>query len=544
MFQFVSIIFGRKEAANISQKLESDSRLMGLIGLLCTVIICFMAANTAESPQMALYRVLWVSSISGGLILLYRSGIYAAEMSSSRSFLTIVAVLAHLSLIMLVNRMAPMLPEKFHGGVIMLLMPWMFAPALTAVLIGRRMGMFTTLSVSLLGMALFPASQTLTTFGSYLVMSIFSGAVAATICGRVHKREHILYAGFAVGIIVFASALILGLLFNSLHTFTHGFNFKWLCIELLLAVGSSFLFAVFIGGIMPLLERFFNLCTPITWLELGDMNHKLIKELQLRAPGTFHHCIVVSRLAEAAAEAIGANATHSAVCALFHDIGKLKQPEYYAENITAGAINPHDSLTPEASARIITDHVNYGVEIAEENKLNSRIIDTIREHHGTSSAYYFYHKAMEKYKESLARFEEGQLDTQPKPVNIKNFTYPGPIPQTPESGIVSMADAVESATRSLTQPTEQDIMQMIESIFKVRILDGHLTNSKLTMRDLNTIKQSFLSTIKSMHNNRIAYPKKEDEEEEETPNLTVPAPTVTANTAPSVPLSSRSTQSA
>lgn len=152
-----------------------------------------------------------------------------------------------------------------------------------------------------------------------------------------------------------------------------------------------------------------------------------------------------------------------------------------------------------------------GVELARAHGLNRRIIDVIREHHGTSTAYFFYRKAMDQYKEEKEKFDEGQIDTCPDEVDVSQFTYKGPIPRTRESGIVSLADAVESATRSLVNPTEDEIRDMIAGIFKSRILEGQLTDSDLTLGDLEKLKESFFTTIRTMHHSRIAYPKQEQD---------------------------------
>ena len=237
------------------------------------------------------------------------------------------------------------------------------------------------------------------------------------------------------------------------------------------------------------------------------MNHPILKKLQIAAPGTFHLSLLVQRLAEAGAEAIGADVTRAGVCGLYHDIGKIANPQYFAENIVDMNNSPHSELTPEASARIITGHVSEGVELAQSHGLNNRIINVIREHHGVSTAYFFYRKALDHYEEEKAKFEEGLLDTCPEEVDKSIFTYKGPIPQTRESGIVSMADAVESATRSLQHPTEEDIRNMINGIFKGRILDGHLQDCGLTLGEIEILKESFFATIRTMHHNRIAYPR-------------------------------------
>ena len=517
MNKILNAMLDHSAAKMLRRNLESDSRIMALFAILCVLCICWMSSSVSPDLYSSIFRVVWVILSSSALVILYRSGVYAEEMSSSRSLLTILAVLSHLAIIKALFALQAVLPNQEHEGFILLFFPWIFAPCIISVLVGRRMGMFTSICVALLGGVLLPDGSSLGIIAAYIGISLLAGSTAAAICGRVHKREHILYAGFIVGLVVVACVLSIGSLRNSNSLLQGDIQFKWLVLEACIIIAASFAYAVFISGAMPLLERIFNLCTPITWLELGDMNHKLLKELQFRAPGTFHHSLLVSRLSEAAAESIGANPTHAAVCALFHDIGKLKNPEYFAENISEDMPNPHDALTPDMSARIITRHSCDGVALAEEHHLNSRIIDAIREHHGISTAYFFYRKAMDNYEAEFKSFEEGHNDNRPDPIDKADFSYKGPIPQSKESGIISMADAVESATRSLKNPSIDDINNMIDSIFKGRILDGHLVESGLTLGDLAKMRTSFFSSIKSMHHNRIAYPKAKEEDDMQPP---------------------------
>lgn len=493
--------------ARLAKKLECSSRIMGTIALLCILVQCAMAYSLATDQNTAIFAISWVIITSIALFLLYRSGIYANEMSSSRTLLIILAILVQMTLIVAVHQMEGLLPSSLQNSFQLILMPWIVAPGITAILIGRRMGTFTALAITLLGLSLFPITNDGNVIAKFVAISTLAGVLSANLCGRVHHREQILSAGFIVGLSVFFCMFLLGGLHTGFVPFGQHFSWKHLSVEFIACIASSFMYAVILSGILPLLERIFNLCTPITWLELGDMNHKILKELQLRAPGTFHHSLIVSRLAESAAEAIHANPTHCSVCALFHDIGKLKNPQYFAENIPSDCVNPHDELTPDMSARIIIAHVEDGVELAEDYNLNSRIVDAIREHHGVSNAYFFLYKAKAGYDAALERFDNGQIDSAPTPVDPADYSYKGPIPSTKESGIISMADAIESASRSLKAPTSSDISSLIESIFRARILDGHLNNSQLTLGEIELIKESFLNSILSMHHNRIAYPK-------------------------------------
>eukprot|EP00112_Aurelia_sp_Birch-Aquarium-sp1_P010443 Seg22295.1 transcript_id=Seg22295.1/GoldUCD/mRNA.D3Y31 product="Cyclic-di-AMP phosphodiesterase PgpH" protein_id=Seg22295.1/GoldUCD/D3Y31 len=275
------------------------------------------------------------------------------------------------------------------------------------------------------------------------------------------------------------------------------------------SVGVSVLIAMVVSGMLPVLESAFGLTTDISWLEMSDLNHKLLRRMQLEAPGTFHHSLVVASLAESAAETVGANAAMCRVSAYFHDIGKLKKPEYFIEN--QGENNPHDTITPTMSALVIIAHVKDGVDLAMKHKLNPLIIDVIREHHGDSLVYYFYHKAREQRREQSDQVEKGLEKAEDiSGVDEKNFRYPGPRPSSKESGIISLADAVESASRTLRKPTPAKIEALIDDIVNKRLNEGQLDNSGLSLRELKRIKESFANTLRSMLHSRIDYPKDEE----------------------------------
>ncbi|GIV60931.1 MAG: 7TM receptor with intracellular metal dependent phosphohydrolase [Rhodothermaceae bacterium] len=252
---------------------------------------------------------------------------------------------------------------------------------------------------------------------------------------------------------------------------------------------------------MPLLwvfERAFGITTDLTLLELSDTNRPLLKELSLRAPGTFNHVLQVANLAEAAADAIGANALLTRVGALYHDIGKMVKPEYFVENQRPGE-NPHDQLKPRMSALIIASHVKEGLEIGRQHRLPQVVLDFIPMHHGTTRIEYFYRKALE---------QAGEGDP---PVLESEFRYPGPKPNTKETSILMLADSVEAASRTLANPTHKRLEALIDMIFRARLDDGQLDDSDLTFRELNTIKQTFLSMLMAIYHVRVKYPDQDRE---------------------------------
>lgn len=512
MTKLLQKISTQPEEVPVSRR--SKAHMMLSIALLGLVGMCFIACSVADSVSNAAFRVIWLVLTSLGLLLLACMSRLPLQLTVRRMLLLVSMIVAQLLVTTGMCSLCGVVPGFNLQGQVLLWLPYALAPTILAVMIGRRLGAFTALCCTIFGVTMFPEGTDSAIILNYSAVCFVTGTVCALVSGRVHKREQILRAGFVASAIAFASVyLLLGLDSAGapgtipLRGFHNGFQVGGFALELAVTVGVNFVLAALIGGMMPALERLFNISTPITWLEWADMNHPLLKKLQIAAPGTFHHSLVVQRLSEAGAEAIGADVTRAGVCGLYHDVGKIANPQYFAENMADPNNSPHAELTPEASARIITGHVTEGVEMAEEYGLNNRIINVIREHHGVSTAYFFYRKALDHYEEEKAKFEEGLIDNCPEEVDKSIFTYKGPIPQTRESGIVSMADAVESATRSLQHPTEEDIRNMINGIFKGRILDGHLQDCGLTLGEIEKLKESFFATIRTMHHNRIAYPK-------------------------------------
>lgn len=513
MSKLLSMLWHKAAGPDGAAHVLNGRQKMLLIAALGVAALCYLVTNPLQDSGEVYYRMIWMVFAGVALMFVYCVNHTRQELTVRRTLMMMLLIITQVLINHGLNNLRTLLPWDITYGQLLLVLPYTLAPSTTAVMLGRKLGVFVALCTSLFGLALLPLDCPTVIMADYLVISMLAGFTSAVWCSHVKKREKILISGPITGLVIIIAAVALGCCRdNGLASIRDGFAPLSLLIETLVAVGVAFLVAVFVGGLMPLLEKIFNISTHITWLEWADMNHPVLKKLQMVAPGTFHHSLCVQRLAEAAAEAIGADVTRAGVCGLYHDIGKLRNPGYFAENIPDQHFSPHNELTPMASARIITQHVQDGVEIAREYKLNSRIINVIREHHGTSTAYFFYRKAMDSYEEAKAKFEEGLIDTCPEEVDKAIFTYKGPVPQTRESGIVSMADAVESATRSLVNPSEEDIRAMIDGIFKGRILDGHLQDCQITLGDIAKMKEAFFTTLRTMNHNRIAYPKpKEDE---------------------------------
>jgi putative nucleotidyltransferase with HDIG domain len=256
-------------------------------------------------------------------------------------------------------------------------------------------------------------------------------------------------------------------------------------------------------------ERAFDVTTDLTLLELSDTNRPLLKELSLRAPGTFNHSLQVANLGEAAADAIGANALLTRVGALYHDIGKMLKPEYFVENQRPGD-NPHDHLKPRMSALIIASHVKEGLELGRQYNLPERVLNFIPMHHGTTRIEYFYQKALK---------ERGPDDP---PLLESEFRYPGPRPDSKETGIMMLADSVEAASRSLSDPTHKRLETLVDMIFNARTEDGQLDNTDLTFLDLHRIRETFLAMLLGIYHVRVKYPGQA--ESESSGALSAPAP--------------------
>lgn len=304
-----------------------------------------------------------------------------------------------------------------------------------------------------------------------------------------------------------------------------------LCAAGMLIVGGLTLFA------LPLIERVFNVITGMTLTDLRDPKQPLLRELQLRAPGTYTHSLNVASIAEQAAEAINADSLLTYVGALYHDVGKMNKPEYFVENQTAG-INRHDRLSPAMSLLIVVGHVKDGMELAREFKLPVRLQHFIEAHHGTTLVEYFFHRAKQRALEAAAR--EGLEDEEEATLPDEfEYRYPGPKPRTKEAAILMISDASESACRAMGEPTPAKIDALVRSIANRRLQDGQFDDCEITLKELNAIVESVVRTLVSMYHGRIAYPGASTRTAGGTPRTTVterkpepPAVTVRPSDAP------------
>jgi putative nucleotidyltransferase with HDIG domain len=266
-------------------------------------------------------------------------------------------------------------------------------------------------------------------------------------------------------------------------------------VKLALAGINSTFSPVLTFAMILLLENVFGIATDLKLVEFDDLNHPLLRALADKAPGTYQHTLTIARLAESAAMAVNANALLTKVGALFHDVGKIAKAEYFVEN-QMGMGNKHDKIKPEKSARIIREHVLDGIELAREYGLPQRIIDFIPMHHGTTAIQYFLDKARESNPE----------------VDESGFHYPGPLPQSRETGITMLADAVEATTRSLPNPTRKSIEETVDRVIKRRFSEGQLDQCELTLADLTKIKDAFIKNLIGISHPRIQYRGEEERE--------------------------------
>jgi putative nucleotidyltransferase with HDIG domain len=319
----------------------------------------------------------------------------------------------------------------------------------------------------------------------------FQVAIVSGLCGAlsVYAVRHVKHRQqFYAAMILLPCAYLLTIVATEAFRFV---SFDRLLDDLLPGILTGVLSPILVIGLLPIFESVFKITTDMTLLEMTDLNRPLLRELVVRAPGTFAHSITMANLSEAAAEAIGANPLIARVGCYYHDIGKMVRPQYFIEN-QVGIKNPHDKLTPTMSAMIIMSHVREGLQIAREHRLPKVIGDLIPQHQGTTRVEYFYERAVER---------EGR-----ESVREEAFCYPGPKPQTKEAGVMMLADGVEAASHTLKERTPDRIKGLINEIIKKRFTEGELDECDLTMKDLHKIAESFLRVLLGTMHGRVEYP--------------------------------------
>jgi len=366
----------------------------------------------------------------------------------------------------------------------MYLVPVAVVSILLTVMFDSRAALFATLTLALLGGLLLGFD-----FG-FTFATIFAGTLGIFSVRDIRNRsQFFLSAGLVF--IGYLTVLTAGLLLagTSIERFSDEVVFVLInSVLLLLAYPLLWVF-----------ERTFDITTDLTLLELSDTNRPILKKLSMRAPGTFNHVLQVANLAEAAAAAVGANALLTRVGALYHDIGKIVKPEYFVENQRPDS-NPHDALKPRMSALIIASHVKEGLDLGREENLPKEVLQFIPMHHGTTRIEYFYRRALDLTQSKDADVSES------------DFRYPGPVPNSKETGILMLADSVEAASRSLENPNHKRLESLIDGLVEARREDGQLDDTDLTFKDLKVIKETLLNALLGIYHVRVKYPGEDSSE--------------------------------
>ena len=354
--------------------------------------------------------------------------------------------------------------------------PIIILPIVLKAFFDARLGLFThVVTVMILGFIV-PNSF------EFIFLQIIAGIVTILTVSELHRRANLFFSIIKITSVYILSYLAFSIIQEGNAQHLKLSYFVMFSLNGVLSFLSLFLILIY--------EKTFNLVSDVSLLELSNTNTKLLRQLNEEAPGTFQHSMQVANLAEASANEIGANAMLVRTGALYHDIGKMKNPMYFTENQTT-SVNPHNELPPNDSARIIIDHVLKGIEIAKKNGLPDRIIDFIRTHHGTSTVYYFYKK---------------QEELTPGEVDKKSFSYPGPIPFSKETAILMMCDACEAASKSIKDPTAILIDDLVEKIINGQMSSGQFMNADITFKEIQTIKKVIKKKLNNIYHLRIEYP--------------------------------------
>ncbi len=364
---------------------------------------------------------------------------------------------------------------------------YLLPQGLAAIFAAMFLGLETGVGVAFLS-ATFSALMVDKPFPLFIYFAI-AGMMGVWGVKNCRRRNALIQTGLCIGL---ANMVLLA----AFKLWEFPFTGRDLLVGESFALGGGILTGVLALGLTPIMESLFRYSSDIRLLELLNLDQPMLKELMLIAPGTYHHSMVVGQMVEAAAETIGANPMLAKAAAYYHDVGKIKKPAYFVENQMGGE-NKHEKLAPSMSSLILISHVKDGVDLAQKHKLGEAIAEIIRQHHGTNLISYFFHKA----KTQAAN---------PNQVKIEDYRYPGPRPQTKEAGLVLLADQVEAASRTLTDPTPARIQGMVQKIINNVFADGQLDECELTLKDLHHIARSFNKILSGIFHQRIQYPQAAD----------------------------------
>ncbi|MDI6854174.1 MAG: HDIG domain-containing protein [Deltaproteobacteria bacterium] len=387
------------------------------------------------------------------------------------------ATLLNLGLLQLGDLIGQVAPQT--AGNLVYGWPIALAPMFAALFLGLETGVVIAFLTAILSALLLdkPFPMFL-----YFLSAGFVGIWGVRHC---RQRGDIIRAGLTLSLVNF-------ILLTAMKLVEYPFTAKELFIAQVFGLGGGMATAILVLGVTPLIEWAFGYTSDIRLLELLNLDQPVLRELMLLAPGTYHHSLMVGQMVEAAAEGIGANPLVAKAAAYYHDIGKVKKPAYFVENQLGGE-NKHEKLAPSMSSLILISHVKDGVDLARKHGLGERLVDIIQQHHGTSLISYFYHKAKNH-------------SSNPGQVNIDDYRYPGPRPQTKEAGLVLIADQVEAASKTLTEPTPARIQGMVQKIVNNIFADGQLDECELTLKELHLIAKHCNKILSGIFHQRILYP--------------------------------------
>jgi putative nucleotidyltransferase with HDIG domain len=398
--------------------------------------------------------------------------------------LMLAVIASELLAMRLATALADILSERFprfHDPSILYYgIPFAFGALLITLLVDVNLGILSSLTLAILAGVFYGDIN----LAAYLII----GSLAGIYSIRQYKdRAAILKAGLTIGIVNILCLASLDILRQM------GLNLTDVLDQFVLALLSGMLAAALASMLLPALEALFKIVTDIRLLELSNLNAPILRRLSVEAPGTYHHSLMVATLAEVAAESVGANSLLARVAAYYHDLGKLLKPEYFVENQSYGS-NKHEEIPPDMSSAILASHVKDGLQLAKESGLPQRITDMIPQHHGTRVMTYFYQKA----KDAMIG-KAGEIDE-------ASFRYPGPKPQSKEAAIIMMADSVEAASRTLSEPAPALVQGMIDRLIDDIVRDDQCNECDITLRDVQLVKESFLKILTGIFHHRIDYP--------------------------------------
>ncbi|MDO4581782.1 MAG: HDIG domain-containing protein [Bacillota bacterium] len=472
----VTVQSGQKLVSRGSEITEEQIEMLEAVGM------------QRNSPMYAPYIGLLLLIIGCYTLLYLYLRFYQPQIYKKRSLLWLLLVIT--VAILLLCKLLSLITISGEAALslrIGYLLPVAAAAILLSVLLNRDTALFVNFLLAIFVGVIMSGEL------AYTLAALCGGAAAAITASQLSQRSQFVSASVYIALANLLAIGAYGLLFSE--------NYMHIGVGMLFGAGNGLFSAILAMGLLPFLESAFGITTVIRLLELSNSNHPLLKRLMMEAPGTYNHSILVGNLAEAAADAIGADALKVRVASYYHDIGKLKRPYFYIENQRPGE-NPHDKLQPALSAMIITSHTTEGAKLLRDDKFPEEIIDIVEQHHGNSVLSYFYDKAK---KQALA----------PEDVRADDYRYKGRIPQTKEAALVMLADGVQAAVQAVINDNKYGIEETVRELIRRRMDEGQLQECPLTFKDIDAIIQSFLMVLSGMNHSRIQYPEQMLKDKEE-----------------------------